>query len=437
MFSFFALAQDSNHAKSFGTTSFGQDGKSSLGAQDECVRTGGIRDAGGNCFRQGPEPEENENESTTTSGNQQFTCESVTQKAMSDCNFEGNSQVQGVMGLAGQLKNSFDQMVAANPQLACSKLGQLSSAASLASGAFNTTCSASHGRCQSTCESELEMARGTPAEDGIRQALRECQSLQRNLNAGLSNIMQFAQVSQNMSFCKTETGDTFEEYCKKTPNDPFCAKRLAATDCSNPTVAATNTICICQRNPNDPKCGTVNNFASKSTADGAGTGAGSELENFGIDSPNFGGGVNDPGVAQPAQRPNGDLGLGSSGRGGIGGLNSGGNNAYQAPQGGGGGSGLNTKIVSGYGVGGRGGAGSGFSAGGSGNAPSGRPGSLSPGAGGAAAQVDLRQFLPGGKKDPSRSLAGISGPDGITGPNSNIFQKINIRYFSISETLLP
>jgi hypothetical protein len=51
--------------------------------------------------------------------------------------------------------------------------------------------------------------------------------------------------------------------------------------------------------------------------------------------------------------------------------------------------------------------------------------------------VDLKQFLPGGKMDPARGLAGISGPDGITGPNSDIWKKINIRYFSVKHSLLP
>jgi hypothetical protein len=51
--------------------------------------------------------------------------------------------------------------------------------------------------------------------------------------------------------------------------------------------------------------------------------------------------------------------------------------------------------------------------------------------------VDLKQFLPGGKQDPSRSLAGISGPDGITGPNSDIWLKVNTRYRSVGPSMKP
>jgi hypothetical protein len=34
-------------------------------------------------------------------------------------------------------------------------------------------------------------------------------------------------------------------------------------------------------------------------------------------------------------------------------------------------------------------------------------------------------------------VAGSSGPDGITGPHSNIWQKVNNRYRTVVPTLLP
>ena len=50
---------------------------------------------------------------------------------------------------------------------------------------------------------------------------------------------------------------------------------------------------------------------------------------------------------------------------------------------------------------------------------------------------DLRQFLPGGRLDPNRGVAGSSGPDGITGPHSNIWQKVQNRYKVVSPSLIP
>ena len=386
---------------------------------------------------------------TTNPGNASATsafgqrCEETTQKAVTDCNFEGNSNVQGVMGMAGQLKSTFDQMAAANPQLACSKLAQLSGAASAASGAFNGACSVAYGNCQSACEADLADAQaagptGVEAVGAIRANKRQCDTLQRSLAGAVNNIAQFGQVSQTMTFCQSQTGDSFAEYCAKTPTDPFCASNSKATaDCSNPTFAATNTVCICQKNPNDPKCGNYNNtnLASKS---GSTDGTAGNLSDFGGLEGGFGGGTGFESSAldKPFQAQSGDLNRGGSGGGG-GGIGGGGSNSGKGgnPSGGVAGSGLNTKIIGGYGRGGAG-SGNGFT-GGSGNG-SGAPGAM--GGGYAVAGkpgVDLKQFLPGGQKDPARGLAGVSGPDGITGPNSSIWQKVKARYYQVSPSLLP
>jgi hypothetical protein len=77
------------------------------------------------------------------------------------------------------------------------------------------------------------------------------------------------------------------------------------------------------------------------------------------------------------------------------------------------------------------GGGSGGWGGGSGGSNNGggsaRPGEAKAGATGPS----LRDFLPGGGLDPKRAnrgLAGISGPDGITGPHSDIWKKVQNRY---------
>lgn len=363
-------------------------------------------------------------------------CAADTQKAVRDCNFEGNSGIQNVMGMAGQLQNAFSQMAAANPQLACSKLGQLSGAASAASAAFNGGCSLAFEKCQSSCAADMAQAQGVGIdEEVVYQNQRQCQSLRNSLNQSINNIAQFAQVSQSMSYCQSQTGDSWSEYCQKNPTNPFCATAQKATDCSDPTTAASNTVCICQRNPNDPKCGAYNStsFASKGGTDGA-----PGLDDAGgLPDLNLGGGINDPGVAVPNQPAQGNLNLGSAGSKGVG-VSGGGNSGGRGGAAGGGSApGLNTKIIGGYGVGGRGG-GNGFSAGSPGSGGGGTPNGMYAGGGRAGTPgVDLKQFLPGGQKDPSRGLAGVSGPDGITGPHSNIWKKVNSRYFSVSPSLLP
>ncbi|MBV2168846.1 MAG: hypothetical protein KUL82_09075, partial [Bdellovibrio sp.] len=55
----------------------------------------------------------------------------------------------------------------------------------------------------------------------------------------------------------------------------------------------------------------------------------------------------------------------------------------------------------------------------------------------APTNPDLKKFLPGGQFDPKRGVSGLAGPDGITGPHSNIWQKIQNRYQVMMPTLLP
>ncbi|GIL16685.1 MAG: hypothetical protein BroJett040_04360 [Oligoflexia bacterium] len=98
--------------------------------------------------------------------------------------------------------------------------------------------------------------------------------------------------------------------------------------------------------------------------------------------------------------------------------------------------GLNTNIHRGYvgssampGFGGPGGAGT---AGGGVGGPNGRPG-----IGPNGQQPDWRKFLPGGQYDPRRGIAGVTGPDGITGPATNLFDKVHNRYGAVGHTLKP
>lgn len=373
-------------------------------------------------------------------------CSEDTEKALADCNFEGNSSVQNVMGIAGQLKNTFDQMAATNPQLACSKLGQLSGAASAASGLFNGVCTTAYQKCKSSCEEDIAAAKaagliGTDLAD-LKTDLKRCNQLSDTLQKAAGNIAQFANVGQAMTFCKSETGDPWAKHCLEEPSDPYCAKLAAGgtANCADPAFAASSTVCICQKNPSDARCGN-SSLASKlgsSSSSSSSTDGMANPGDFGsLDTSGMGGGVNDPGTAAAYKPQDGDLSRGGAGRGGgMGGGNGGTGASISKGNGGGpGGSGLNTKIIGGYG-GGRGGAkfgGSGTGEAGGRNAYGQQVAMNNPNGTG----VDLKQFLPGGQRDPSRGLAGVSGPDGITGPNTDIWKKINSRYFSVSPSLMP
>ena len=406
-----------------------------------CMQAGGTWSDSSGCSRQSSVS--TQSSSVSDGGLYGQACQQATDKALSDCNFDGNSGVQGVMGMADQMKNAFDQSAMSNPQLMCSKMGQLSQAITAASAAFKTTCSVAYANCQSACQNDLDEVTAAYRANAlvvtsemvrdVRVTSNKCASLQSNVAGAADNINRFGMVQANMQYCQSLTGQD----CTKNPNDPLCLfnASLANNDCSNAITAVNNPVCICQKNPNDARCGgnNLNSASAHSGSNGGGTADGNQaLGDFGgLGAGNLGGlSMVDGAVKGDGNQEN--LSRGGSNKANLdvgGGANKGG----AAGRGGAAGSGLNAKVIGGYGFG----SGSGGSFGGGSGSGSGAPYGRGAGVQGQKPGVDLRQFLPGGRKDPARGLAGISGPDGITGPNTDIWQKINIRYFSVSPSLLP
>lgn len=85
-----------------------------------------------------------------------------------------------------------------------------------------------------------------------------------------------------------------------------------------------------------------------------------------------------------------------------------------------------------------GGSGPGFGGGPGGNGdPSQGGGNKVGGQPGVNGGPDWRKFLPGGQYDPRRGIAGVTGPDGITGPATDLFGKVHNRYGAVGHTLKP
>ena len=171
---------------------------------------------------------------------------------------------------------------------------------------------------------------------------------------------------------------------------------------------------------------------SSADMSGFGNGAGGKIVPGGGETPEQYG---FPFEGKPGEgKANLSLGKGGAGHGGGGNGGAGGGGPAGAQKGAGGGTGLNAGILNGW-NGGRGGAGGWGGAGGSGWAD-GKNGAAGNGNGRNPYMtvdkngnpVDLRQFLPGQKLDATRGIAGISGPDGITGPNSSLWDKVRVRY---------
>ncbi len=335
-------------------------------------------------------------------------------------------------------------------QAACSGMGQALGAANAAVAAFTQTCNSAKNSCVSKCSSlkrdlDRELSSPTPECIGadnsgaaeLSQIMEsaisenaECRTLDTKVQQGVAAVNNTMGTVQGAMNC-AEQLDTTLLYCKQNPNAIGCS--VMATDCSNPTIASTSPICICAKNPSDPSC-------SVSMKAGSGRGGATDLaSSAGLTGGSAGGGGADMGLDNvdwqgrewkksndTAEDPGGSKGGrpiqdGSAGNGSGGGE-------------GGGAGGPNAVSVNNGFRGGGGGGGGGFYGG------EGGSGSAAAKAAGAAnsKNPDLRNFLPGGKFDPrSRGIAGISGPDGITGPHSNIWQKIQNRYQAEKPRLIP
>lgn len=349
------------------------------------------------------------------------TCESAAEAAALACDPERDGSMINAANTATQTAQAIGGMSGAAG--ACSSLGQAIVAAQGALGGFQANCGMKQSRCQAACE-----------KASFPVSYKACLYYQNVQARALTNIMGAAQMLQSVKACSGKLGSSLAQMCAQNPALAVCASLQGPISCNDPAVAATNTTCICQNNPADPRCGSIDNSSQwvSNTGSGADSSTLSDASAFGDGLGDLMGGdelaMGTPSEAGDNQLAKGNLG---GGGGGLGGGGTGGGGGGASGGTGRGGSGANADILKGS-YGGRGG-GSGGSYG---------YGSRDPGAGygtGATANpnVDLNKFLPGGKMDPSRGLAGVSGPDGITGPNSDIWKKIRTRYFAVSPQMRP
>lgn len=356
-------------------------------------------------------------ESNPSTKAQALSCRSALEAAQISCDPNRDGNMISAANTATQAAQGIAAM--SGTAGACSSLGQAIVAAQGALGGFQANCGVKQSRCASACE-------------GFAPPQREC-NFYKNVQAqAVANIFGAYQMLQSVKSCAGKLGSSLAQMCAQNPALAVCASLQGPASCNDPQVAATNTTCICQSNPADPRCGSVDNSSQWVSSTGTDSGSSSSFsaDAFGNGLDMTGGTELEPGT--PAEAGENQLAKGNLGGGG-GGLGGGGTGGGAAGGSGrGGGSGTNADILKGS-YGGRGGGGSGGSYG---------YGSRDDGSGygaGAAGNpnVDLNKFLPGGKMDPSRGLAGVSGPDGITGPNSDIWKKIRTRYFAVSPQMRP
>jgi hypothetical protein len=409
-------------------------------------------------------------------------CESESDSVQSSC-------TQTPSDLTSTLKTIADQTTAAISQSAldaCSAVAKNSSAVQSALSVARVACGAYYEKCNSSCELSVEELKflekkvkqektQTPMPEYLveadshlidykerltkaRKKCREAQGHLKNIHRDMENIGFQLQKSSECAMKLSADGSapvTYEQ-CLLNPSLKGCEffKGIGQQNCDNPQFAATNKVCQCRTNPGDPQCRNANQnkigqgFNPHKGLDGGASGEDSGSSSSPLGLVHDAGFSNDEGWRNQSPPPSSGEGLGgggASGGGGFLGMGGGGGSLNEPMQknkpgpGGSGGSRWDTQVL------GRSGGGSGGFLSGLRNFFSGR----NPSSEGDPAQdqgnkkhsgkaslssLDLKQFLPGGSRDPSRRVSSVSGPDGMTGPFSDNFKKINARYVSLRQT---
>ncbi|RYD86170.1 MAG: hypothetical protein EOP50_22860, partial [Sphingobacteriales bacterium] len=258
-------------------------------------------------------------------------------------------------------------------QSACSAIGKALGAANAAVAAYTSVCSDARGTCVNKCatlkrklEKDGELCFGNdPSATAARNDLYNkvidenygvCQKLDAKVQQGVAAVNNTIGTVAGAQNCAAQV-DTTLVYCKQNPTAVGCS--AMSSDCSNPSIAASNPVCICARNSNDPSCSQANSRAdvggmgnaadmsSSGLSGGAGSGAGGA--GGGLDDVSWQGRDWKPGNST-GEDPGGDKGGRPIQEGGAG--NSGG------PEGGGG-PGERTALAVNSGLRGGGGAGGG------------------------------------------------------------------------------
>ncbi|QDK36575.1 hypothetical protein [Bdellovibrio sp. NC01] len=381
-------------------------------------------------------------------------CRTKNEAATNSCDEKSDS---GVMNTVRQASSLLGTATAASVQAACTNMAKYSAAANAALAAYDANCSSDIGSCTSACQQAVNYwesnnycretgANGPPSpwpSDSIylqaKEKLSTCRSLTSKAQDAQKAAQNYMLTMANASNCAQASSGTsdaqVQALCQANPNLEGCTAS-GPVDCTKPELAS-NKVCICSKNPNDPQCMNVKTANSGTTVLGSNT----PLTGSGANDLDLGGGDLN-GLPLPEQgTPSSGVGESVDGKQGAS-ANLSGDDLKSSGAGATAKSGeaaakgkSPTEVTAGFYGGGSGGG-----YGGDGSGSEGTPRGMMERAVSALKKggTDLRQFLPGGNMDPrARGLAGVSGPDGITGPNSNIWHKIQNRYQVVTPSLIP
>lgn len=341
-------------------------------------------------------------------------------KAKAECNASEDEDIQKAKTKANNLQQNQSGDSASNPMRACNDMKNAANEAESALSAFKSKC----GETNTKCEQALEALEGKTLSGKDKEYKAACEKLNEDWEKLDVEIKATKKKATEASQCQQDIGGggqmpQMPQMPQKSPSPtPTPTVEKPKEDCSNPTFAATNPVCVCRANAFAVGCGTDQSPSVEALINDSSQAV--EPSSYS----QTGGATTNRAAAHDASKLGRFSGGGSSG-GAMGG-------------GGGGGGGPSVgrdvkndtaiKIpASGIGKGGGGGGGGG-EGGGAGRVAGGGYGD-DPGAGANGRR-------PGSLRNDSPDLKKYL-PDGMSGQHTNIFKNVRKRYYDNFKTLNP
>lgn len=362
-------------------------------------------------------------------------CEAESQVAVSTCDSNNDEEMTSFGNSAADLALRVGQQAAAITA-SCTQMAQVTQGANRTVTAYRERCKSAQTSCFNSCSqvttfiaekakicfphlsNEEANAAMTQYQSVVSTNTRTCEALDTKIEQAKSAISEYTLTLANATGCREESYGGED------------SARL-----SELKMAAASSV-DCQKNPQDRTCTLSEQRAGDSVASAGGADSSSR-------SPaQARGGVNGDLFGTPAITPgnpnSGAPGTAAEGRQGgeaFGGSGGGSGSASGRTGETASADGKEHGVLGGF-YGGGGGGGSYGSYAGTGTGAAAQGGAQRVGGATSASSGELQKFLPGGQNG-RRYPNGASGPDGITGPHSNIWLKIQNRYQNESAGLLP
>ena len=385
-------------------------------------------------------------------------CQAESQIAVATCDVQNDLEMTAFEQTVNQATAVAAQQSAAIMS-SCADMMRLSQNATTTVTAFKTRCQSAQTSCYDSCarlktfiaergrscfphlDSAQVAEAMAPYDQSANTNRSTCEALTSRITEATKAVNEYGTMVSTSALCRDQTdglsaGNGLPAVCRTDPNDPSC--KPTSANCSEgtcPDSSSRNEMAASNASGSGGAYGDAGSRGPQSGRDGNGGGGSGSGSGGG---PDFGGG---PGFAMTPGKPSGgntgsvtegrqggEAALASASGNGRGGSGSA-NNGMRAPEMADG-SNDHSVIIGIYG-GGQGGSAYGGAKNANGAAVAGMGG-----AGRNPSSAELQKFLPGGQKA-QRYINGASGPDGITGPHSNIWMKIQNRYQSESSNLMP